>query len=57
MEDVTALNGLTSETINNILEATYCLMIGIGLSAIFSWKMAVIALATSPFVILGGVAL
>ena len=57
LEDVTALNGLTSETLNNILEATYCLLIGIGLAAIFSWKMAVIALVTSPFVIIGGVAL
>jgi len=54
-EDITLLNGLTTETIANILEASLCLIVGCILSLIFTWKMGLITLATSPFVIVGGI--
>lgn len=54
-EDITQLNGLTSETISHIIEAALGLIIGIILSFIFSWEMAFITLALSPFVLSGSV--
>ncbi|CDW87364.1 abc transporter [Stylonychia lemnae] len=56
-EDITALNGLTGETISNILEAILTLVIG-GLIALFyHWKMALISIATAPFIMFAGVIL
>jgi len=54
-EDITLLNGLTSETIANILEATLCLIIGVVLCFIYTWKMALVSLGAIPFVIVGSV--
>ncbi|CDW71198.1 abc transporter [Stylonychia lemnae] len=56
-EEVTALNGLTTETFSNILEAVCCLVIGSAIAFFYTWKIALISLATSPLVMLGGVAL
>jgi len=50
-EDITLLNGLTTETIANILEATLCLIVGCVLAFVFTWKMALVALATCPLLI------
>eukprot|EP00347_Sterkiella_histriomuscorum_P020418 403337881 len=54
-EDITLLNGLTSEVIASLLEAFLCLFVGITLCFIFTWRMALVALAATPFVIAGGV--
>lgn len=53
-EDITLLNGLTTETISIFLEAIFCMVIGIVLSLFFSWKISLITLALTPFLILGG---
>lgn len=54
-EDITCLNGLTSETLATILEAVLGLLLGIALSFVYTWKMALVTLGVSPFVMLGGV--
>jgi len=54
-EDITQLNGLTTETIGNILEAVLGFIIGIILSVIFNWRIALVTLAVSPTVFIGGV--
>ncbi|CDW72274.1 abc transporter [Stylonychia lemnae] len=56
-EEVNNLNGLTSEAFTNILEAIFCLLIGVGIAFLYSWRLALISLAFSPLVIIGGVAL
>ena len=54
-EDIACLNGLTTETISMLLEAFGCQFIGIIIAFFFSWKVALVATALSPFVIVGGV--
>ncbi|CDW75507.1 abc transporter [Stylonychia lemnae] len=55
-EDVSQLKGLTSQTYALILEATVCLLIGIALSFLNTWKMALVTRSVVPFLILGGMA-
>jgi ABC-type multidrug transport system fused ATPase/permease subunit len=52
-EDITLLNGLTTETVSILLEAIFTLVIGFSMSCYFSWRMALISLATVPLVIIG----
>jgi ATP-binding cassette subfamily B (MDR/TAP) protein 1 len=54
-EDITNLNGLTSETICTIIEGALCLIAGIVGSAYYSWKMTVVCIGLIPFVMLGGI--
>lgn len=54
-EDITNLNGLTSETICTILEGILCLIAGIVGSAYYSWRMTVVCIGIIPFVMLGGI--
>ena len=54
-EDISNLNGLTSETICTILEGVLCLIAGIVGSAYFSWKMTCVSMVSIPFVMLGGI--
>lgn len=54
-EDITLLNGLTSETISNILEGCLCVVVGVIFSFIFNWHMALISLGAIPFLMAGGV--
>jgi ATP-binding cassette subfamily B (MDR/TAP) protein 1 len=53
-EDISLLNGLTTETISIIMQGLFGLSIGIILSFYFSWRMALITLAISPMMALGG---
>jgi ATP-binding cassette subfamily B (MDR/TAP) protein 1 len=53
-EDITLLNGLSTESISIILESLFTIIIGIALSLYFSWRMALITLAMIPLVMLGG---
>ncbi|CDW89499.1 abc transporter [Stylonychia lemnae] len=55
-EDISQLKGLTSQTYSSLLEAILCLGIGVVLSFIYTWKMALVALAISPLIIAGGIA-
>jgi len=54
-EDITELNGLTSDTITHLVEAFLGITIGIILSFIFRWQMAFISLALSPFMLSGAI--
>ncbi|CDW74227.1 abc transporter [Stylonychia lemnae] len=56
-EEVNNLNGLTSEAINSFIEAIFCLAIGIFIAFFYSWRLALIGLGASPFVVIGGIAL
>src|SRR3569833_240883 len=53
-EDVTLLNGLSTESIAIILEALLTLALGIIIGAILSWRMALITIALMPTIVLGG---
>jgi ABC-type multidrug transport system fused ATPase/permease subunit len=54
-EDITNLNGLTTETLGTVLESSVALIAGITLSSFFEWRMTLVCLAAVPFVMLGGV--
>jgi ABC-type multidrug transport system fused ATPase/permease subunit len=54
-EDVSKLNGLTSETIAVVLESFLTLATGIAISFYFSWRVALVGLGCSPFMIVGAV--
>lgn len=54
-EDMTKLNGLTTEIVGVIAETFFCLAIGVWLSAIYEWRMSLVALATTPLVMIGGI--
>jgi ABC-type multidrug transport system fused ATPase/permease subunit len=55
IEDITKTNGLTTESVGILLEA----FLGLGISClmcfIFTWEVAIVATALSPFMVLGGV--
>jgi ABC-type multidrug transport system fused ATPase/permease subunit len=54
-EDISALNGMTTEHFAILLEAALGLIIGMIISLCFTWKMGLIALSMVPFVFLGGI--
>ena len=54
-EDITNLNGLSTEIVGTIAETSFCLIIGISLSAFFEWRMTLVCIAVTPLVMLGGV--
>lgn len=49
------VSGASTEGLSLIVESTTGLVTGIVLAFIFSWKEALIALASSPFIMLGGI--
>ena len=54
-EDITNLNGLTTETIGTIIESFLSLAGGIAAAAYYEWRMALICLALTPFTVIGAV--
>ena len=54
-EDIVEINGLTTETISVYLEAVTGIIIGFIISACYSWKLALICTATSPFILIASV--
>jgi ABC-type multidrug transport system fused ATPase/permease subunit len=52
-EDITEINGMTTETISVYLEAFFGIAIGFIIAVCYTWNMALIALGASPFVIFG----
>lgn len=56
-EDVTALNGMTTETISVLVEAFVGLILGLIIAMFFSWRMALFTIAASPVMIIGVVAM
>ena len=56
-EDVAMLNGMTTETLSTVLEALLGLVLGVILACIFSWRMALLTIATVPIMIVGVIAM
>ena len=56
-EDVSALNGMTTETVSTLVEAFVGLLLGLTVSSFISWKMALFTIAASPVMIIGVVAM
>jgi ATP-binding cassette subfamily B (MDR/TAP) protein 1 len=52
-EDVSKLNGLSTETIALALESFLTIAVGVIISFYFSWRIALVALASSPFLVIG----
>jgi ATP-binding cassette subfamily B (MDR/TAP) protein 1 len=53
-EDISLLNGLSSETTSIIMESIMTIVLGLAIALYFSWRMALITFALIPLVILGG---
>lgn len=53
-EDLTAINGLTTETAGIALEAFLGLFLSCCVCFYFSWRLALVVSATCPFMVLGG---
>lgn len=53
-EDISLLNGLTTETISIFLEAIFSMTIGIVFAFSYTWRMSLITGALAPFLIVGG---
>ena len=49
------MNGLTTETVSVLIEALLSLVAGITISALFEWRMALVCILATPFVLVGGV--
>jgi ABC-type multidrug transport system fused ATPase/permease subunit len=56
-EDVSALNGMTTETISVLIEAVLGLILGLLVSLILSWRMALLTVAVSPVLLIGVIAM
>mmetsp|Transcript_20905 Transcript_20905/g.32378 ORF Transcript_20905/g.32378 Transcript_20905/m.32378 type:complete len:145 (+) Transcript_20905:2444-2878(+) len=54
-EDISSLNGLTTETVATIFESFLAIVIGIAVSAFLEWRMAIVCFLATPFVLLGGI--
>ena len=53
-EDISAVNGLTTEAIGIMVEAFLGIFISCLICFIFSWQLAIIITIISPFMVLGG---
>jgi ABC-type multidrug transport system fused ATPase/permease subunit len=53
-EDISALNGLTTETLSIGVEAGLGLIFSCLVCFLFTWQVALVVTATSPFMVLGG---
>lgn len=56
-ENVTSLNGMTTETIAIIVETFLGMILGLLVSCYFSWRMALTTIALSPVMAIGVVAM
>jgi len=54
VEDISQLNGLTSETYAVALESILGIVISSSLCLYFSWQVGLIAIILSPMMVLGG---
>lgn len=54
-QDVQLLNGVSTEAFGVIAESLCSLTVGVIIAFIFSWKVALVSIALTPFMILAGV--
>lgn len=52
-EDISLLNGMTTETVIILLEAGVIMIIGITISAFYCWEITAISVACSPLMFVG----
>jgi len=52
-EDVSSLNGMTTETVAVLIEAFLSLILGLLISMAISWRMALLTVAVSPVMLIG----
>lgn len=52
-EDVSSLNGMTTETVSTLVEAFLGLLLGLLISMAISWRMALLTVAVSPVMLIG----
>lgn len=53
--DAQVINGVSAEGLASSLSAFLSIVAGISLSFVFNWRMALCCLATTPFMVLGGI--
>lgn len=54
-EDITNLNGLTTETLGSMAESFLSLAAGIAAAAYYEWRMALVCLGLTPFTVFGAI--
>eukprot|EP00351_Strombidinopsis_sp_SopsisLIS2011_P005715 CAMPEP_0116874016 /NCGR_PEP_ID=MMETSP0463-20121206/5391_1 /TAXON_ID=181622 /ORGANISM="Strombidinopsis sp, Strain SopsisLIS2011" /LENGTH=329 /DNA_ID=CAMNT_0004517065 /DNA_START=2629 /DNA_END=3618 /DNA_ORIENTATION=+ len=54
IEDITQVNGLTTESVGLMTEAGLGLVISVALAFVFSWELGIICAFVSPLMVLGG---
>lgn len=52
--DISQVNGLTTEAVGIMLEAILGLVVSCAICFFFSWQLALVVSAISPFMVLGG---
>ena len=52
-QDTSIINGVSSESLGPIFEATFAMVIGIIIAFIFCWQEALVCLIISPFMVVG----
>ena len=53
-QDITSINGLTTEASGVIVEAALGMIVSAAICFYFSWQLALVVTAVSPFMVLGG---
>lgn len=56
-EDISALNGMTTETISVMIEVSCSLILGLLISSILAWEMALFTVVCSPVMLVGVIAM
>ena len=56
-EDVSSLNGMTTEVVSTLVEASMSLVLGLVIATFISWRMALLTVACSPVMIIGVIAM
>lgn len=54
LEDITQVNGLTTEASGILVEAALGMTISAAICIFFCWQLALVVIAVSPFMVLGG---
>jgi len=52
-EDVSNLNGMTTETLSTVVEAGLSLIIAVGIACIYSWRLALLVTLCLPIMLVG----
>ena len=53
--DAQVINGASAEGLASMLEGLCSLLLGIGLAFLYSWRMSLVCVGVSPFMLLGAI--